>query len=62
MTLLALAMCCEKCGTRPNLRISPNVRERLTSYDPDEVLGTWQCQNCGETDVITARALQEAAA
>lgn len=61
MTLLALAMSCNRCGARPNLRISPRVREKHRTEDPEEIVGTWQCQQCGETDVVTAKAIQEAA-
>lgn len=62
VTLLALDLACPKCGTRPNIRIVPELTVLVRHADPDLVLGTWGCQGrqCSEKVLITARMIQHA--
>lgn len=60
MTLLALAIECPRCGTKPNERIFPIQVDAHAHYLPDEPVKTWKCQQCGEVTVVTASAYQRA--
>lgn len=58
--LLALDVKCPVCGTRPNLRVLPILAEMVDEARPDQVLGTWGCQQCPEKILITAGMIQRA--
>ncbi len=62
VTLLALDLACPKCGTKPNIRIVPELAAMVREADPHQVLGTWGCQGrqCSEKVLITARMIQRA--
>lgn len=62
VTLLELDLDCPKCGTKPNIRIVPELMAMVQRADPDQILGTWGCQGrqCSEKVLITARMIQRA--
>ena len=62
MTLLLLDFECNRCGTKPNLRIFSQTRERYLDADDSESVKTWRCGHCGEVHIITARAYKKAKA
>lgn len=60
MTLLSLDIACERCGTKPNMRITPAQRDKHLRDPDSEVAGTWRCQQCGETHLLTAGVYKRA--
>lgn len=60
MTLLRLDVSCPRCGTAPNIRITPQTRGRWADEAPETLVNTWHCQNCGEPVQVRAVAYQRA--
>lgn len=60
--LLRLAASCPRCGSRPAVRVAPEVVQGVATYPPEARLATYQCQRrrCGAIFDLTARAFQEA--
>lgn len=60
--LLRLAASCPRCGSRPAVRITPEVVQAVSGHAPGERLGTYQCQRrrCGAIFDLAARAFQQA--
>jgi hypothetical protein len=60
--LLRLAASCPRCGSRPAVRVAPEVVQALAAHAPQARLATYQCQRrrCGAIFDLTARAFQEA--
>jgi hypothetical protein len=60
--LLRLAASCPRCGSRPAVRVSPEVVQALAAHDAGARLATYQCQRrrCGAIFDLVARAFQQA--
>jgi hypothetical protein len=60
--LLRLAASCPRCGSRPAVRVAPEVVQALAAHAPQARLATYQCQRrrCGAIFDLTARAFQDA--
>lgn len=60
--LLRLAASCPQCGSRPAVRVAPEVVQALAAHPPGARLATYQCQRrrCGAIFDLTARAFQQA--
>jgi hypothetical protein len=60
--LLRLAASCPRCGSRPAVRVAPEVVHALAAHAPQARLATYQCQRrrCGAIFDLTARAFQDA--
>jgi hypothetical protein len=60
--LLRLAASCPRCGSRPAVRVSPEVVQALAAHAPQARLATYQCQRrrCGAIFDLPARAFQRA--
>lgn len=60
--LLRLAASCPRCGSRPAVRVSPEVVQALAAHAPETRLATYQCQRrrCGAIFDLVARAFQQA--
>lgn len=60
--LLRLAASCPRCGSRPAVRVSPEVVQALAVHAPEARLATYQCQRrrCGAIFDLLARAFQQA--
>lgn len=60
--LLRLAASCPRCGSRPAVRVSPEVVQALAAHPPEARLATYQCQRrrCGAIFDLVARAFQQA--
>jgi hypothetical protein len=60
--LLRLASSCPRCGSRPAVRVSPEVVQALSAHPPETRLATYQCQRrrCGAIFDLVARAFQQA--
>ncbi len=60
--LLRLAASCPRCGSRPAVRVSPEVVQGVAAHPPDTRLATYQCQRrrCGAIFDLVARAFQQA--
>lgn len=60
--LLRLAAACPRCGSRPAVRVSPEVVQALSAHPPEARLATYQCQRrrCGAIFDLVARAFQHA--
>jgi hypothetical protein len=61
--LLRLSASCPRCGSRPAVRVTPEVAQALAHHAPESRLATYQCQRrrCGAIFDLTARAFQQAA-
>ena len=44
--LLRLAARCPVCGAAPAQRITPRTVDKYADSDPEEIVGTAQCQQC----------------
>jgi DNA-directed RNA polymerase subunit RPC12/RpoP len=60
--LLRLDASCPRCGSRPAVRVAPDVVQALAAHAPQARLATYQCQRrrCGAIFDLTARAFQDA--
>lgn len=60
--LLRLAASCPRCGSRPAVRVAPEVVQALGAHAPGARLATYQCQRrrCGAIFDLLARAFQQA--
>jgi len=60
--LLRLAASCPRCGSRPAMRVAPEVVQALAAHPSGARLATYQCQRrrCGAIFDLTARAFQQA--
>jgi hypothetical protein len=60
--LLRLAASCPRCGSRPAVRVSPEVVQALAAHPAEARLATYQCQRrrCGAIFDLPARAFQQA--
>ena len=60
--LLRLGASCPRCGSRPAVRITPEVARALAHHPPEARLATYQCQRrrCGAIFDLLARAFQQA--
>ena len=54
--------CCPRCGSRPALRVTDFLAERLHGADPRWTVGTVRCQRrgCGTIYPLTVAALRSA--
>ncbi|HYR08397.1 MAG TPA: hypothetical protein VEQ60_11530 [Longimicrobium sp.] len=60
--LMRLAASCPRCGSRPAVRVAPEVVHALAAHPPETRLATYQCQRrrCGAIFDLPARAFQQA--
>jgi hypothetical protein len=60
--LLRLAASCPRCGSRPAVRVAPEVVDAVAAHPAHARLATYQCQRrrCGAIFDLTARAFQQA--
>ena len=60
--LLRLSASCPRCGSRPAVRVAPEVVQALAAHVPEARLATYQCQRrrCGAIFDLLARAFQQA--
>ena len=60
--LLRLAASCPRCGSRPAVRVAPEVVRAVSGHPPEARLATYQCQRrrCGAIFDLPARAFQQA--
>lgn len=58
----APAVSCPRCGSRPALRVSEPLIERVEDLPPEQRVASYKCQRrtCGEIYEIPAAAYQKA--
>ena len=60
LRLLRLAVSCPRCGSRPSVRITEQMRDMMMRAERDELMESVQCQRrqCACIYEVTARAFQ----